>query len=200
VEANTEMAEPTACKKRWVGILASFQKNLDDITGKHPESIEDIKILHAGLVTIGQLIHSLPRVNGNSAEWKSIITRTEEERTVLWKHPEGQALFSGMLRLYAATHRDLRNSLKQEASVETERDPTQSTEEFCKQKRRKRTPTGGKVKNQKKTTTAATTPRGLRMQPQGQVSTKNFFALLRTKDMEMECPIMEGSAEKPDGE
>jgi hypothetical protein len=102
------MEEPTACEKRWAGIIASFQNNLEKLTEKHPESVKDIKTLHAGLVTISQLIHSTPRVNGNGAEWKSIITRTEEEKTVLCNHLEGQALFPGLLRLYAATHRDLK--------------------------------------------------------------------------------------------
>jgi hypothetical protein len=98
------MVEPTAREKRWAGILASFQRNLDNLAEKHPESIEDIKTLHAGLITIGQLIHSSPCVNGNGEEWKSIITQSEEERIVLCEHLEGQALFSGLLRLYAATH------------------------------------------------------------------------------------------------
>jgi hypothetical protein len=199
VENNTEMEEPTACEKRWEGILASFQNNLNKLTGKHPECVEDIKTLHAGLVTVGQLIQSSPRANGNGAEWKSIITRTEEEKTVLCKHVEEQALFSGMLRLYATTHRELGNSLMQEPSVVTERDPAQSTEEFREQKGRKRTPTDEKVENQKKTK-AAPTPRNPKIQPQGQVSTKNFFAPLRTKDMEMEYPVVDGAAEIADGE
>jgi hypothetical protein len=80
------MAEPTACEKWWADILSSFQRNLDDLAGKHPESVEDIRTLHAGLITIGQLIHSSPHVNGNGVEWKSIITKTEEERAVLCKH------------------------------------------------------------------------------------------------------------------
>jgi hypothetical protein len=53
---NSGMVEPTAYEKRWAGILASFQRNLDDLTGKNPESVEDIKLLHAGLITIRQLI------------------------------------------------------------------------------------------------------------------------------------------------
>jgi hypothetical protein len=63
VEDNPGMVEPTACEKRWARILASFQRNLDDLAEKHPESIEEITTLHAGLITIGQLIHSSPRVN-----------------------------------------------------------------------------------------------------------------------------------------
>jgi hypothetical protein len=38
------------------------------------------------------------------------------------------------------------------------------------------------------------------MQPQGQVPTKNFFAPLRTKDTEMECSVVDGTAEKAEGE
>jgi hypothetical protein len=137
-------------RNRWAVIIASFQNNLEKLKEKHPESVEDIKTLHAGIVIIGQLILSSHRVNGNGAELKSIITRTEEEKTVFCKHLEGHALFSGLLRLYAATHRDLKNSLKQEPPLVTERDPAQSTEEFREQKRRKRTTTDEQVENRKK--------------------------------------------------
>jgi hypothetical protein len=61
------MVEPTACEKRWAETLASFQRNLDDLNGKHPDSSEDIKLLHTALLTIGQFIKTSPRVNGNGA-------------------------------------------------------------------------------------------------------------------------------------
>jgi hypothetical protein len=196
------MVEPTACEKRWAGILASFQINLDDLREKQPESIENIKTLHAGLITIGQLIHSSPRVNGNGEEWKSIITQSEEERIVLCKHLEGQTLFSGLLRLYAATHRDLRPSLKQEEEKPAggkDGDPGQRNQEFREQKRRKRTQTGEKTQSTK-TDNATPTPRDPRTQPQGEVPTKNYFAPLRTTDMDVERPVREGSTQRPDGE
>jgi hypothetical protein len=85
------MAEPTACEKRWAEILASFQRYLDNLTGKNPEFIEDIKVLLAGLLTIGQVIQSSPRVNGNGAVWKGIITRDKAERAVLCKAPGGDS-------------------------------------------------------------------------------------------------------------
>jgi hypothetical protein len=117
------MAGPTACEKRWSEVLASFQRNLDTLTGQHPECIEDIKLIHAGLITVGQLIHASPRVNGNGAAWKEIVTRAEAERAVLCKHLEGKALFTGLLRLYAITHREMRDSLQPEPEEEP-------TEEF----------------------------------------------------------------------
>jgi hypothetical protein len=109
---TTAMAGPTACESRWSEILASFQRNVDKLTGEHPECIEDIRLIHSDLITIGQLIHISPRVNGNGAEWKQIITGAEAERAVLCKHLEGQTLFTGMLRLCAAIHRELRDSIK----------------------------------------------------------------------------------------
>jgi hypothetical protein len=72
------MAGPTACEKRWSEILASFQRNLDKLRGEHPECIEDIRLIHSGLIAIGQLIHISPRVKGKGAKWKQIITRAED--------------------------------------------------------------------------------------------------------------------------
>jgi hypothetical protein len=113
VEDNTVRMEPTACEKRWAEILVSFQRNLDDLIRKNPESVEDNKLLQAGLVTIGQLIQSSPRVNGNGAAWKAIITKTESEMAVFCKHLEGKALFAGLTLLYAATRAELSSTLKQ---------------------------------------------------------------------------------------
>jgi hypothetical protein len=196
----TVMAMPTACEKRWAEILASFQSKLNNLIEKHPNCVEDIKLLHPGLITIGQLIHSSPHVNGNGVEWKRIITTTEEDRAVLCKHLEGKTLFSGMLHWYATTHRDLRNSLKQaeeEPSGETKADPGQNNQEFWEQKRRKRTPTGEKEENATKSDTA-TPPQEPRTQPQGEVATTNYFAPLRTSEMDVELPVAEGSTQKPD--
>jgi hypothetical protein len=119
------MAEPTACEKRRAETLASFQRNLDDLNGKHPESSEDIKLLHAGLLTIGQFIKTSPRVNGNGAVWKGILTRAEAENAVLCKHYEGKALFTGLIHLYAAALSELKSSMKKE---------DEASEEFREQK------------------------------------------------------------------
>jgi hypothetical protein len=60
------MAGQTACEKRWAMILASYERNIGDLSQKHPDCIEQIRLIHAGLVTIGQLIHDSPPVNGDS--------------------------------------------------------------------------------------------------------------------------------------
>jgi hypothetical protein len=140
------MAGP-ACETRWSEILASFQRNVHKLTEEQPECIEDIRLIHSGLITIGKLIHISPLVNGNGAEWKPIITRAEAERAVLCKHLEGQALFIGMLRMYAAIHRDKRDSLKGEEGP---------SEEFREQRRRKRNPSDEQPTVPKKAVTAVT--------------------------------------------
>jgi hypothetical protein len=86
-----------------------------------------------------------------------------------------KALFTAMLHLYAAIHRELRESLMLEQKEE-------STEEFREQRRRKRKPS----EEQKKKPKTTPGPRDPRMKSQGEVTTKNFFALLRTSGMDVE--------------
>jgi hypothetical protein len=128
------MAGPTACGKRWAEILASFERNLGDLVTKHPTCIEEIKLIQAGLITIGQLNKDSPRGNGNSTDWKEITTRAEAESAVLCKHLEGKAHFAAILRLYATTHTEWRGSLLPVPEQE------EHTEEFREQRRRKRNP------------------------------------------------------------
>jgi hypothetical protein len=132
-QATTEMAGPTACGKRWAEILASFKRNLGDLVSQNPTCVEEIKLIQAGLITIGQLINDSPRGNGNSTAWK-ITTRAEAERAVLCKYLEGKALFAAILSLYATTHTELRGSLLPEPEQE------EPTEEFREQRKRKRNP------------------------------------------------------------
>jgi hypothetical protein len=96
--------------------------------------------------------------------WKDLVARAEAERVVLCKHLDGKALFTAMLRLYAALHRELRDTIL----------PAQqkSTEEFREPRRRKRKPSDEQAKNSK---TAMPTPIA-KPRPQGEVKTMNFFA------------------------
>jgi hypothetical protein len=175
------MAGPTACEKRWAEILASFERNLNDLTAKHPDCNEEIRLIQSGLITIGQLIHVSPRVNGNGTAWKDIKTRAEAERTVLWKHLAGKAIFTGMLRLYAATHRDLRDSPqpKQEEPIE----------EFREHRRCKRNPSDEQPAVPKKAVTAATSvPK--------EITTRNLFGPFRTTIMDTDSSCTEANTQE----
>jgi hypothetical protein len=89
---------------------------------------------------------------------------------------EVKALFSGMLRLSAATHRDLRNSLKQEGP----------SEEFREQGRRKRNPSDEHSAARKKMVPAA----------KSDITTRNFFAPLRTPNMETDSGGTEANTQE----
>jgi hypothetical protein len=185
------MAEPTASETHWDRIISSFQSNQKQLLEGHPECSEELELLSTCLHTIKQLIHISRPVNGNGAVWKELITRRETERAVLCKHLDGKALFTAMLRLYAALHRELHDSV-----LPAEQ---KSTEEFREQKRRKRNPSEDKAK---KSRTSVPTPesRDPRLRPKGEVPTKNFFAPLRTAEMYVENKLAEGTSEKPNSE
>jgi hypothetical protein len=133
------MTELTVCETRWDKIISSFEKNHKELLEGHPECSEELALLRTGTHTIRQLIQFSPPVNGNGAVWKELIARTEAERAVLCKHLDGKALFTAMLRLYAALHREMRDFVL----------PAQqkSTDEFREQRKRKRNPSKEQAKN-----------------------------------------------------
>jgi hypothetical protein len=123
-----------------------------------------------------------------------LTDRAEAKRGVLCKHLDVKALFIAMLCLYAATHREMKNSLLDI----TEGDPTEGNEEFREQGRRKWIPSYEEAKRLKKKVMAASGLRDLRMRSQGKLPTRNFFASMRATEMEVDCTLVEESTEKPD--
>jgi hypothetical protein len=158
------MARPTVCKTRWTKIISSFEGNHNDLLEAHPDCSEERPLLRTGLQRIGQQNHISPPENGDGVVWKDLVVEAENDRVVLCKKLDGKALFKAMLRLYAALHRELRDTVLP---------PQQkSTEEFREQTRRKRNPSDEQAKKSK---TAMPTPVA-KTRPQGEVKTKNIFA------------------------
>jgi hypothetical protein len=122
--------------------------------------------------------------------------QTDVERAVLCKHLDGKALYTAILHIYALTHKEMRQSPQDSK----EEEPAQSNEEFREQKRQKRAPSYKKELKPKKTAMAVPAPRDPRIRSQDELPTRNFFAPLRTNDMDMESPVVEEVSEKPDGE
>jgi hypothetical protein len=148
-----------------------------EITKNHPDCLEEIRLIQAGLITIGQLINSSPCNNGNGTMWREITTRAETERAVLCKHLEGKALYSALLRLYATTHKELRDSLQPERE--------EPFEEFREQRRRKRNPSEEQPTTPKKAAGTTGSVGDPSVRPQVDLPTRNFYAPLRT-EMELE--------------
>jgi hypothetical protein len=122
-----------------------IERNFDDLSTKHPDSMEEIRLIHAGLVTIGQLIHDSPLVNEDGAIWRQITSKAKVERSMLCKHLEGKVFFTAMLHLYTTMHRELRDSHQPEPEQE------ELTEEFCEQRRHKQNPSDEQPAISKKT-------------------------------------------------
>jgi hypothetical protein len=120
-------------------IVSSFENNHKELLEGHPDCSEELALLITGLHTIRQLIHISPPVNENGAVWKELIARAEAERAVLCKHLDGKALFTAMLRLYSARHREMRDSVL----------PAQqkSTDEFASRGDGSETPRRSKQRN-----------------------------------------------------
>jgi hypothetical protein len=179
------MTGPTVCDTRWTKIISSFDGNHNDLLEAHPDCSEELALLRTGLQTIGQLIHISPPENGDGVVWKYLVAKAEAERVVLCKHLDGKALFTARLRLYAALHRELRDAVL----------PAQqkSTEEFTEQRRRKRNPSDEQTKKSK---TVMLTPVA-KPRPQWEEKPQNFFAPLRTAEMEVEHAPVEDTSSEP---
>jgi hypothetical protein len=88
-------------------VLASFDKQYETLIDKMSDATKEINLIRTGFIKIGQLIQTSPQQNGNGATWKRLIDKAESEKSVLCKHFIEKVLFTGMLRLYEATHREM---------------------------------------------------------------------------------------------
>jgi hypothetical protein len=139
----------------------------------HPNCQEEIGLNRTAIIKIGQLSHTSPPVNGNGAVWNELVARAEAERTMLSNHLDGKALFRGILRLYAAIHREMTAKLQSE-QVEPQ-------QEFREQKRRKWNLSDKEAKPQSKPAMTSVEVSN----PRAELPTKKFFAPLRT-EMDLE--------------
>jgi hypothetical protein len=88
-------------------VLASFDKQYEALISKNPDATKEINIIRTGLIKIGQLIQTSPQQNGKGTTWNRLVDKADSEKSVLCKHLDGKVLFTGMLRLYIATHREM---------------------------------------------------------------------------------------------
>jgi hypothetical protein len=93
---------PTQCETRWRAVLASFDKQYETLIAKNPDATKKINLIRTGLIKIRQLIQTSPHQNGNGATWKRLVDKAENEKSVLCKHLDGKALFTG----HSNTQRD----------------------------------------------------------------------------------------------
>jgi hypothetical protein len=97
-------------------VLASFDKQHETLITNNPDATEEINFVRTKLIKIGQLIQTSPPQNGNGVTWKCLVDKAENEKNILCKHLDGKALFTRMMRPYAAIHRELEDSLLPECA------------------------------------------------------------------------------------
>jgi hypothetical protein len=88
---------PTQCETQWRAVLASFDKQYETLIANNRDAVKEINLIWIGLIKIGQLIQTSLQKNGNGATWKRLVNKTESEKSVLCKHLDGKAFFTGML-------------------------------------------------------------------------------------------------------
>jgi hypothetical protein len=92
--------------------------------------------VQASVVQIGQLVQNLPKVNGNGAKWKQLADRVEANRHTLCKFTAGQTLFISIFHMYAATYKEMRDSL-QPSSMELGQEDVSQAEQNKRRKSQK---------------------------------------------------------------
>jgi hypothetical protein len=170
------LVEPTQCEARWRSVLTSFDKEHENLIKKTRTQQWRLTLVRTGLVEIGQLIQTSLQKNGNGVTWKRLIDQAENEKHILCKHLDGKALFTRMLRLYATTHRDLKESLLPECSQEKEKDAPHG-------RRRKRNSDSDDGSTSKRKATDKHRQLPAYQKPR-LVATNNYFAPLRAVPME----------------
>jgi hypothetical protein len=49
-------------------VPGGFQRHRDDLAESYPDALEEIELIHTAIRKIGQLIRSLPPINGNGTD------------------------------------------------------------------------------------------------------------------------------------
>jgi hypothetical protein len=93
-------------------MLSSFHERYEKLIVDHPDAKKEMDLVRASTVKIGQLVQNSPKVNGNGAKWKRLDNRTQADGRTPCKFLDGQALFTGLFHTYAATCKEMRDSLQ----------------------------------------------------------------------------------------
>jgi hypothetical protein len=158
-------------------VLPSFDKQHETLITNNPDATEEINLVRTELVNIGQLIQTSSPQNGNGVTWRRLVGKAGNEKNVLCKHLDGKALFTGMMRLYAAIHRELEDSLLSECAKGSEEDVPRSK----RPKRNNDSDNGSSIGKREATDKSRSLPVYQKPRP---VAIKNVFVPLRVVPME----------------
>jgi hypothetical protein len=90
-----------------------FHERYEKLIADHPDAKKEMDQVRASIVQAGQLVQKSPKVNGKGADWKQLADRAEADRHTPCKFLDGHALFTGLFHMYAATYKEIWDSLQQ---------------------------------------------------------------------------------------
>jgi hypothetical protein len=93
-------------------VLASVGERYEKLIADDPDAKKEMDLVRASMVQTGQHVQISPKVNGNGAKWKQMADRAEADMHTLCKFIHGRALFTGLFNIYAATCKEMMDSLQ----------------------------------------------------------------------------------------
>jgi hypothetical protein len=95
----------TQCGTRWRALLALCRQRFAKSIADHPNAKEEVDLVRASRV------QNSPKADGNGAKWKELADRAEGNMRTVCKFLDGQALFTGLFHMYAATYKEIKDGL-----------------------------------------------------------------------------------------
>jgi hypothetical protein len=164
----------------WSNQIEGLRREYKNAILQYPDAGGAIDRVHLVLLDIARLTARTPISVGESPPWTQIVLNAAEISRNLHSVLKGKALFSALYGVYAEVLQDL----KSVASTAKGQPTQENEEEFREQRRRKRNPSDEAAKDPKTNPTAGI--QAPRVRSQQDVPTRNFFAPLRTAELECE--------------
>jgi hypothetical protein len=178
----------------WTTASESIKSEFQRLVGQHSDAEEQLRQLYQILCDIEDVAGYTPTSVGESEQWSSIVSTVEENRANFFKALSGKTLYSALYGIYTVTLNELKGLLKASTAAKSGTTGTPRQDDgFQEVRRRKR----------HNTQEAANTPKKLAVRPPTQpefhspkeVVTRNFYAPLRTTEMNSDAASTEASRE-----
>jgi hypothetical protein len=173
-------------QKFWTNQIECLKHECHEAIQKYPAAAGIMEQVHRVLVDSAHLAGRTPISVGQSPKWNKTVQNPTEASRSLHQLFVGKPLYSALQGVYAEVLIDLKGVLQEsvakgDAPCTSTRISRMEENEFREQKRRKRNYPGFTENEPKKPTTALNNPRLRRQQ---EIPTRNFFAPLRTTEVE----------------
>jgi hypothetical protein len=164
-----------AYQQFWADKRLSLQNEYKGLVSKNSDAAASIKQLLKVLCDLEDLASYTPLSVGQSEECATITSSKEENRENFCKALRGKTLFSALNGTYTVTLNELKSLLKASS---------QQGDGFK----------GVRIRKQHSSQEATNTPKKATLPaPSAKVTTRNFFAPLRTANMDTDSPAAESS-------